>query len=114
MIVKSGECKEDIKENLRGGNGNAILNMIHQTNDFKNVKMMTTITLKPGCSIGVHEHIEETEYYYILEGKGLVKESSGEITVEKGDTVITTDKQSHCIDNIGDSDLVFLAIIVTF
>ncbi len=114
MIVKVNECKEDIKEGLRGGNGSAILNMIHQTNDFKNVKMMTTVTLKPGCSIGFHEHIEETEYYYILEGNGLVKESSGETVVGKGDTVITTDKQTHAIENQSDKDLVFLAIIVTF
>lgn len=114
MIVKKDEHQREIKEKMRDGNGQCILDMIHKPNAIKNVRLLSTITLKPMHSIGKHEHINETEYYYILEGKGKVIESDGEKIVEKGDTVITTDKQSHSIENIGESDLVFLAIIVTF
>lgn len=114
MIVRSNEYQDDVKSQLRGGNGDSLFKIIHPSNDYKNVKQMSSITLKTGCSIGFHEHRNETEYYYILEGKGVVKEEDGEKIVEKGDTVITSDKQSHSIENTSEEDLVFLAIIITF
>ncbi len=71
MIVRNSEYKKETREKLRGGNGDSLFEIVHETNAFKNVKQMSTITLKTGCSIGFHEHINETEYYYILEGSGL-------------------------------------------
>ncbi len=114
MIVKSSEQTREVRECMRGGNGETILDAIHAREGFKNVRLCSIITLKPKCSIGEHEHIEETEYFYILEGKGKVVENDGQKIVEKGDTIITTDKCSHSIENIGESDLILLAIIVTF
>lgn len=113
MIVKHTERKEEIKHELRGGKGDVIAALAHDENTVKNVRLYSVMTLKPGVSIGYHEHINETEYYHILDGNGVVVDDGKEFTIAKGDTMITTHGHSHSIENTGDNDLVFLATIVT-
>jgi quercetin dioxygenase-like cupin family protein len=37
--------------------------------------MIARVTLQQGCSIGFHEHGQEEELYYILEGEGVFTET---------------------------------------
>ena len=78
----------------------------------KHSRLFSLFTLKTGCSIGEHEHINETEYYYILSGKGMVKEKDGVKEVTPGDVVITGNGESHSIANESPEDLVFVAVII--
>jgi mannose-6-phosphate isomerase-like protein (cupin superfamily) len=97
---------------MRGGDG------LCQTLDFlmpeemQHCRLFSTITMKKGTSIGEHNHENETEYYWIVSGEGVVTESDGEKVVKKGDLVITGDGASHAIRNEKDEPLVFLALII--
>jgi len=70
------------------------------------------LTIEKGCSIGTHDHVNETEYYWITEGKGIVTEADGEKVVHKGDLVITGGGASHAIRNDEDETLKLMALII--
>ena len=113
MVKKSSEMVDKVIENMRGGDGKVLQHLILDERDMaKHARLFATLTLKEGCSIGEHQHNNETEYYYILKGKGVVKEADGDKEVSVGDVVITGDGNSHSIKNIGKEDLVLLAIII--
>lgn len=113
MIKKSNEMKNNTIVNMKGGAGEVLQHMILDDSDMaKHSRLFSVMTLKEGCSIGEHQHINETEYYYILSGEGAVKEADGEKNVSAGDVVITGDGESHSIRNTGKEDLVFIAIVI--
>jgi len=97
---------------MRGGDG------LCQTLDFlnpeemKHCRLFSTITMQQGTSIGEHDHVNETEYYWIISGEGVVTETDGEKVVASGDLVITGGGASHAIRNEKSEPLVFLALII--
>lgn len=60
----------------------------------------------------MHDHTDDFEIYYILSGKGKVLDNGGFIEVNEGDVIYTADGDEHCIENIGDEDLVFIAAVI--
>ena len=113
MIKKCNEMKDNLIEHMRGGNGTVMRKDILGSDDMaKHSRLFSLFTLRKGCSIGEHEHKNETEYYYILSGKGIVKEKDGLKEVGPGDVVITGDGESHSIANEADEDLIFVAVII--
>ncbi len=113
MIKKASDMKLNLIEHMRGGEGTAErLDILSSEDMAKHSRLFSVFTLKEGCSIGEHEHKAETEYYFILSGRGLVREKDGEKEVLPGDVVITGDGESHSIMNAGAEDLVFAAIII--
>lgn len=112
MIKKLSQMSTKVNEHMRGGAGSVQILELMSKDELKHCRMFSKLTLKPGCSIGQHEHVNETEYYWILEGEGVVTEADGEKTVKAGDLVITGGGASHAIRNEKDEDLVFLALII--
>jgi mannose-6-phosphate isomerase-like protein (cupin superfamily) len=106
--------KTEVKEKVRGGEGNTTLLQIVNCENEKNIRLISEITLPPGASIGKHNHENEAEYYLILSGSGLVDDDGKEVKVEKGAAVITKDGAFHSIANNGTVPLVFHAVIVTY
>ncbi len=112
MIKRPAEMKTDVRDQMRGGSGTTeILNII-PNDELNHARLFSKITLPVGSSIGEHTHLKETEYYYILDGTGIVEEADGEKPVCRGDVVITGDGESHGIRNSGDIPLVFMAVII--
>ena len=68
--------------------------------------------IPPGGSIGYHEHKGEFEIYYILEGTAKVNDAGKDAVLHPGDMMQCRDGSSHSIENIGDKDLVFLAMVL--
>ena len=66
----------------------------------------------PGCSLGYHEHHNESETYYILSGKGIYSDNGTLRMVQAGDVTFTPDGKGHGLTNIGDEDLVFMALTI--
>lgn len=67
--------------------------------------------VKPGVTTRLHRLKDVTERYIILEGKGRIE--VGELApteVNPGDVVIIPPGTPQRITNIGDSDLIFLAV----
>lgn len=68
-------------------------------------------SIKPGGNIGLHGHSEEHEIY-ILSGKGIVFDDSGnEIHIKENDTIFVPPNETHAYTNTGTKDLQFLCII---
>jgi mannose-6-phosphate isomerase-like protein (cupin superfamily) len=106
--------KTEVKEKMRGGEGNAEFVYLINCENEKNIRLLAEITLRPGCSIGNHCHEAETEYYIILSGSGMVNDNGTETPVKTGDVVVTGNGASHAIANTGTVPLVFHAVIVTY
>jgi mannose-6-phosphate isomerase-like protein (cupin superfamily) len=114
MVIHRSEMKIEEKEKMRDGEGVVHLTYLLDGSKEKNARMFAEITLKPGCSIGYHQHNSETEYFFILSGSGVVNDDGKEVQVKSGDSIITGNGASHSIKNTGSEALVFYAIIITY
>ena len=114
MIIKRNEMKAEVKEKLRGGEGKTTILQLVDCEKEKNIRLLAEVTLEPGASIGKHNHENETEYYLILSGSGLVDDNGKDTEVKAGDAVVTGNGAFHSIANTGSKPLVFNAVIVTY
>ncbi|NLG86505.1 MAG: cupin domain-containing protein [Firmicutes bacterium] len=115
MLRRAEEMRQEIAANLRGGQGQAkLVHILESSQDELNGKgkMFAQITLLPGSSVGWHQHVGDSEAYYILSGQGIVNDNGTKVTVQAGDVVLTRDGEYHSIENNGDEDLVFIALIL--
>ena len=75
-------------------------------------RMYAKLVLPKGVTIGWHQHVGESETYYILSGKGSFKDTDGTVTeVGAGDICSINVGDWHSLDNIGEEDLVLIALI---
>lgn len=103
----------EIKTEVRGGKGEVEFHHIVSAEELNgHGSMYTMIRLKPGSSIGYHEHINNTEPYFILKGKGTFVDNDGSRTeVVPGDVCVIEVGQGHALENNSEEDLVFMALI---
>lgn len=104
--------KEVVRE-LMGGTGETeIFHIVSKDELNGHGSMYAMVRLKPGSSIGRHQHIGNTEPYYIIEGKGIFIDHDGSRTeVGPGDVCYIEVGQSHAMENPFDRDLVFMALV---
>lgn len=113
MIRRAGEMTPEIVNNMRGGKGSAEVLRVLKKDEFHDKgRLFGKIILKPGMSIGLHKHVGDCEAYYILSGKGLVSDNGKNETVSDGDLVFTDNGETHSIENTGDEDLAFIALVL--
>lgn len=102
------------KKNLGGGKGSAdVYNVVSEEELYGHGRLYGKVVLKPGSSVGWHQHVDETEPYYILEGQGVFVDNDGSRTkVGPGDVCVIEPGQYHSIENASDeNNLVFMALI---
>jgi len=114
MIIKESEMKVEVKEKMRDGEGEITIKHLANNEDLKNARLLADITIPVGASIGDHEHGNETEYYIILEGNGIVVDNGEDKEVIPGDVVVTGGGATHSIRNTGDIALKMIAVIITY
>lgn len=74
--------------------------------------MYALIRMEPHSSIGFHEHIGETEPYYIISGHGTFIDNDGSrIPVGPDDACLIECGQSHGFENDSDEELVMMALV---
>ena len=96
-----------------GGKGEVIINHILGEKELNGkCGLYAEVILKPGCTLGYHEHHGESETYYILTGEGNYNDNGTIRPVKAGDITFTPDGKGHGLDNTGDSDLKFMALII--
>lgn len=107
--------KTDVKivEGLRGGNGTIELRHIVTKEELNgHGNMYAHVIVKPHSSIGWHQHVGNTEPYYILKGNGVFVDNDGSrIDVGPGDCCIIEVGQSHAMENNTDEDLEMIALV---
>lgn len=113
MIIKSDSKQQEIKQNMRGGKGDIeISHITDQAVLGKHCRLFAQITVKPGDSIGEHQHVGEQEIFYFTQGSGIAIDNGRQSEIGPGDVMVTPDQGSHSVINTGDEDLVFIALIL--
>lgn len=112
-MTTKDERKVECVPNMAGGEGHVLIERLlnEQQMDGK-CRMYAKVTLEKGCSLGYHEHHNESETYYILSGHGLYNDNGREYEVKAGDCTFTGDGFGHGLVNLGTEDLVFMALII--
>ncbi len=107
------ERTQKIMEKRFGGKGHLISNSILTANEMgEGIKMFSEITLEKDCSLGYHTHEGESETYFIISGKGIYTDNNDKYEVCAGDVVYCPEGSGHALENIGEQDLKFVAIII--
>ena len=71
MIKRSGDMKTEEKVNMRGGDGSVLVTTALEKGEYKGAaRLVATLTLEKGCSIGEHVHEKEEEIFYRPQGHG--------------------------------------------
>lgn len=99
---------------LAGGEGTATVHHIVPAKDlYGHGRMYAKVVLHPHSSVGWHQHVDETEPYYILEGNGIfIDNDKSRNPVGPGDVCAIIPGQCHSLLNESDTeDLVFMALI---
>lgn len=100
-------------ENMAGGKGHVLIKSILGEKELNGkCGLYSEVTIEPGCSLGYHEHHGESETYYILSGKGEYNDNGTVREVRTGDVTYTPDGCGHGMENTGDENLVFMALII--
>ncbi len=75
-------------------------------------EMFAKVTIPVGASLDIHSHIGNTETYYIIQGEGLYNDNGKDMKIGVGTTTFCADGEKHGIENIGNEDLIFIALII--
>ncbi|MBR1437232.1 MAG: cupin domain-containing protein [Synergistaceae bacterium] len=105
-------------EGLRGGKGKGIrYEIIPKEELYGHGRLYARNVLFAGSSVGWHQHVNDTEPYYILRGEGDFIEGDSEngerkVThVRAGDVCTIQIGQWHSLENNSDGELEFMALI---
>jgi len=115
VVKKANEMVKEIKEQMREGKGRIEIFHIYKQDELKGrARLCAKLVINPGCSIGLHEHVNEEEIFYIIKGKGNVNDNGMEREVLEGDAVLTGGGAVHSIENTGVEPLEMLAVILMY
>jgi mannose-6-phosphate isomerase-like protein (cupin superfamily) len=69
--------------------------------------------LSVGSEVGFHQHVGNSEVYYLLSGQAQVKDNDDNwVDFKVGDCLYTSDGMWHALKNTGDTKVKFLAFII--
>lgn len=107
------KTKVAVVEHPRGGEGSVEFHHIVSEEELNgHGSMYAMAVLRPHSSVGWHQHVGNTEPYFILKGKGVFVDSDGTRTeVGPGDVCVIEVGQSHSLENPNDEELVFMALV---
>ncbi|MDD4599711.1 Oxalate-binding protein [bioreactor metagenome] len=113
MIKRAGTITEDIRPNMLGGKGEVKILHLLEGDEFQGKgRLFAHNIIKPGCSIGGHQHKGDIEAYYVLKGEATYYDNGEKTTLKPGDLTFTDNQQSHGIENEGTEDVEVIALIL--
>lgn len=108
------EQKTVSAKNKAGGKGEIfITHLLTQKEMVGKCQMFARVRIPAGASLGVHQHVGNNETYHILQGTATYTDNDKTYTVKAGDTTFCADGDTHGIENSGDDDLIFIALIIS-
>lgn len=97
----------------KGGKGAIQASLLLTKDEFEGKgRVFNRCVLKPGCSVGLHRHVNDFEVYHILKGKGTYNDNGTLVPVTAGDVAICRNGEEHMLENDGGEDLEFIALIL--
>lgn len=112
MYTVSENCPRR-EVNVREGNGLIQIKELATREElYDHGRMFAHIVVNPGCSIGYHDHVNETEFYYILKGDPVFNDDGTEVVLHPGDICSTGYGKFHGLENPTDAPVELIALIV--
>lgn len=98
----------------RNGCGVMSLHPIMDRNELGGkVTLFARVVLEPKSEIGFHQHIGETEAYYVISGEGYFLDSDGTAKrVQAGDICTIREGESHGMRNTGTEQMKLIALVL--
>ena len=113
MIIKKSQCTPDVRPNMKGGDGEAIVTEFVTSKELNEKgRLFGKIRLEPGSSIGYHVHEGESELFYVLEGVATYNDNGEVYEATAGDTLVVSSGNGHSIATRGTEPLEVIALIV--
>ncbi len=113
MIKQARNIPRTCREGARGGKGiSEMLALLSPEELCNKGSMFNHVTLKPGASVGYHEHRGDFEVYYIIKGQASYNDNGTDYRISAGDVTVCNDGEGHSIENTGTEDLEFIALIL--
>jgi mannose-6-phosphate isomerase-like protein (cupin superfamily) len=114
MVIQKKDLIKNIRPNMRGGNGQVVLNSVEPDEMLPpHTRLFSEIVLEPGCSIGDHVHNGESEMFFYTEGETTLNDNGQKKICRPGDVSICHDGETHGITNEGSVTSKLIAVIVT-
>ena len=114
MIIRNSEREIEVRANTCGGEGSILFEHISSGSALPaHTKMFSDMVFEQGCSIAKHYHMDNTEYYYVVEGEGEIDDNGVVTTIKAGDAAVCYPGNYHSIKNIRKEPLRILGVIVT-
>lgn len=113
MIQKASQLRRSNEPNLKGGKDTVrLIHFLEPENACGTGRLFGVSIIPPGGSVGYHQHVGDFEQYYILKGTARVVHNGVEDRLGPGDAMLCREGESHSIENIGETDLEYIAIIL--
>lgn len=113
MIRKAREQRHSQEPELKGGRDTTrLIHFLEEEESYGAGRLFGISIIPPGGSIGYHTHTGDFEIYYILSGTATVNDNGKWDVLRAGDSMTCREGDSHSIENNGDCDLEYVAIIL--
>ncbi len=113
MIRKAEDCKIELREHMRDGDGTVQITHFSTAEELNEKgRLFGKITLNPGCGIGFHVHETDSELFYIIKGTAEYDDNGTKVTVSAGDVTVCPAGTGHSITNKTDEVVELVAVIV--
>jgi mannose-6-phosphate isomerase-like protein (cupin superfamily) len=113
MIKRSEEMRTEIRQNMRGGDGDVtLIHMLEKEDMPEKARLAARMVIPVGGSIGEHAHGPDAEIYIIVSGVARVVDSEGAHILNAGDSAYTSGGESHSCANAGDTPLEIIGIVI--
>lgn len=109
MIIRTEDMKVELRTGEREG---TLTRLVDDALMHNKSKLFARITLKPGSRTPLHKHEGDFEVYYIVSGQAMVNDNGELKPAKAGDIIFTDHGESHSLENTGESDLEFIALIL--
>lgn len=87
-------------ENSHDGTGFIKKKRAYNSTDFStNIDFIDYIEVPPGTSIGIHQHEDNEEIYFIIEGTGTMFGAEGTSSIKGGDVIVNPINGIHGLKN---------------
>lgn len=113
MIRNTAEQRIQMRENVCDGKGFVRMQHLLESDDMKGkATFCARMTVEPGSSLGDHQHIENAEIYYILEGELVSGTPDHEEIMRAGDISFTGNGEHHFLENRSSTPAEVFAIVI--
>ena len=113
MIKQQAQQQVRTRENVRGGEGTlAFHDFLLAEESFGTGKLFSRTVIPSGGSIGEHRHEGEFEVYYVLSGAVEVLEGGAWLALNRFDTHVCANGESHAMRNTSKETAEVLMLIL--